>query len=171
MIELMVVVTILVVLSLVAVVSYKKYIRRGKNMEAIYMLGDIGMKQATYFGMYGQYVDTRSGPSAFGDGDYYPAGSIANGDKPWSILCPDHQSSYPGWCALGSRPSSATVNYQYVTVGWAPGDPSPPTIYIKNPERHWWYAVARGDLDGNGVHSRFIMSSEVSEVYYYNEIE
>lgn len=169
-IELMVTVTILAILSTVAVVSYKRYLRRGKNMEAIYFLSDIGMKQSTYFGAYGQYVDTSATANSFDDDDFYPT-SIAYGNKAWGIVCPDNKDSYPGWCALGARPGSSMVNYQYVTVGWAPGDSDPSDLYIKEPARQWWFAVARGDLDGNSRYSTFILTSEISEVYYFDEME
>ena len=170
-IELMTAVIILAILSTVAVVSYKKYLRRGKNMEAIYFLSDIGIKQTTYFSIHGQFVDTSSSPSTFDEGDFFPT-PITNGDKPWGLTCPADKMTYPGWCGLGARPSTANVNYQYVTVGWEPGvTTAPPARYIKDPNRHWWFAVARGDLDGNGVYSTFILSSEVTEVYYFNEVE
>jgi prepilin-type N-terminal cleavage/methylation domain-containing protein len=170
LIELMITVTILAVLSTVAVVSYKRYLARGKNMEAIYFLADIGMKQSTYFSVYGQYVDTSDDGESFVDDDFYP-GDVANGNKPWEIKCPDNKATYPGWCALGARPGAAEVNYQYVTVGWAPGDGDPPSAYITDPQRQWWYAVARGDLDGDGTMSTFILSSEISEVFYFDEME
>jgi prepilin-type N-terminal cleavage/methylation domain-containing protein len=170
LVELMVTVTILAILSTVAVVSYSRYLARGKNMEAIYFLADIGMKQSTYFSVYGQYVDTSEAANSFDDDDFYPT-DVAHGNKPWEILCPDNKATYPGWCALGARPGSATVNYQFVTVGWAPGDADPPSAYITDPQRQWWYAVARGDLDGDGTMSTFILSSEISEVFYFDEME
>lgn len=168
-VELMAVVTIMAVLTTVAVVSYKKYIRRGKTMEAVNFLSDIGMKQATYFSVYGQYVDTTNSGNSYTSSDFYPA-TITKGDKPWDIECPDDASSYPGWCALGARPNSPTVNFQFLTVGWAPGD-AEPTTWIQDTKRQWWYAVARGDLDGNGVYSTFVLTSEVNSVMYFNENE
>lgn len=167
-IELMAVVTILAVLSMAAVMGYRRYILRGKSMEALHMLADIGMKQAMYFSLYGQYVDTsNSNPAGHINSDFYPA-DIGGGGKDWSISCPDLSGSNPaeGWCALGFRPSSGKVNFQYVTVGWAAGEGgTPSTTYILDPTRQWWYAVARGDLDNNGLYSTFVFSSEVSEIW------
>ncbi|MBM4371196.1 MAG: prepilin-type N-terminal cleavage/methylation domain-containing protein [Deltaproteobacteria bacterium] len=181
--ELMAVVTILAVLTMAAVASYRKYIQRGKSMEAIHMLADIGMKQALYFSLYGHYVDTNGAgktshtippwsgsPGASADG-FYPS-VISGGGKPWEITCPDDAATYPGtgWCALGVRPSGNTVNYQYITVGWAPGEAGTPSSdYIGNPTDHWWYAIARGDLDANGIFSTFVFSNEVNQVWSISE--
>ena len=170
LVELMVTLVVLAILTVVAVVSYSKYTRKAKMMEAIDFLTNIKMKQETYFGTYGQYVDTASSPATFSSSDFYPS-SIAGGNKPWSISCPDDQSSYPGWCALGARPTDDEVNYQYVTVGWQNNDPDPPSDYIEFPERRWWYAEAKGDLDSNGVFSTFRFSSEQKDVFYWHEAE
>jgi prepilin-type N-terminal cleavage/methylation domain-containing protein len=173
-IELMAVVTILSILSIAAVASYRKYSQRGKNMEAIHMLSDIGMKQAMHFSLYGFYVDTTANPgNGFLYSDMYPAtADIPGGQVDWNISCPDDADAYPGWCALGVRPSGK-VNYQYVTEGWAPGDPtgiiSTPGASAKpiilDTSRQWWYAVARGDLDQDGTFKTFIFTSEVNEVF------
>jgi prepilin-type N-terminal cleavage/methylation domain-containing protein len=170
LVELMVTVVILAVLSVVAVVSYAKWTRKARTTEAIQFLSEIGMKQAFYFATYGQFVDTSSGQSTFSDSDFYPD-PITGGDKKWEIKCPGDQDAYPGWCALGARPTSEAVDYQYVTVGYATGDPDPPGRYVPDPTRQWWYAVARGDLDENGVYATFQLSSQQKEVYYWNETE
>ncbi|MFH1529247.1 MAG: prepilin-type N-terminal cleavage/methylation domain-containing protein [Pseudomonadota bacterium] len=170
LIELMAVVTILAVLSMAAVAGYRKYSHRGRNMEAIHMLAEIGMKQAMYFSLYGQYVDTTAtNPAGYANSDFYPA-VITGGQKDWTISCPDDAGTYPGWCALGVRPSSK-VYYQYVTGGWAPNDPTdainmPDGVpMITDATRQWWFAVARGDIDSNGVFKTFVFTSEVNEVY------
>jgi len=178
LIELMAVVTILAVLSMAAIASYRKYAHRGKNMEAIHMLAEIGMKQAMYFSLYGEYVDTTWSSNAlaqFTNDDWYPS-EISGGQKDWSIACPANANVYPGWCALGVRPGSGTVNYQYVTTGWAPNDPvaaleipsdgpngAAPLLF--DTTRQWWVAVARGDLDQNGLYKTFAFTSEVNEVF------
>jgi len=171
LVELMVTVVILAILSVVAGISYKKYMRKARTTEAITFLSDIKMKQETYYQTYGQYVDTSASESAHSDSDFHPT-VISGGDRKWEISCPQDANSYPGWCALGSRPTGGTTNYQYVTVGWAPEDPEPSNVYIKDPERRWWYAVAHGDLDTASANkSTFILTSEVTEVYYFNENE
>ena len=170
LIELMITVVVFSILTVVATVSYSKYIRKAKVNEVINFMTDIKIKQETYFSQYGQYVDTSSNGVSFGDGDFYP-GSIAGGEKSWAIKCPDDQAAYPGWCALGAHPGSLTVDYQFVTVGWAPGDGDPPSQYIRDPQRRWWYAVARGDIDEDGAYSSFVYSSELTEVNMWDETE
>jgi prepilin-type N-terminal cleavage/methylation domain-containing protein len=172
LIELMVTVVIIAILGLVASVSYQKYIRRARTTEAISFLSDIKLKQETYFQTYGQYVDTSSAQASHGDSDFYPS-PITYGRKKWEINCPGDAASFPGWCALGARPTGHEneINYQYVTVGWQTGDPDPPEQYIRDSGRRWWYAIARGDLDGNNLFSTFLLTSELAEVNYWNENE
>jgi len=171
LIELMVTVTIIMILSTVAVISYKRVMYKARMGEAIAVLADIKMKQVTYFSLYGQYVDTSANQASFAESDFYPQ-PIGGGGKTWGIRCPDDQSSYPGWCGLGVRPANVNdVNFQFVTVGWAPGDPDPPANFIQDPDRHWWFAVARGDLDNNGIFSTFILTSEIAEAIFQNETE
>jgi len=178
-IELMAVVTILAVLTMAAVVSYRKYSMRGKNMEAIHMLSEIGMKQALHFSLYGEYVDSfpcTPDNQQFSNSSFYPE-TIGEGPQEWEISCPDDADTYPGWCALGIRPSGE-VQYQYVTGGWAPGDAiapinipsdgpngSAPMLLADAMTTQWWYAVARGDLDQNGLYKTFVFTSEVNEVF------
>jgi len=171
LIELMAVLAILSILSMAAVMSYQRYIRNARSMEAIHMLADIGVKQATYFSLYGQYVDTTTSPIKIDEGnsaDFYPS-TVGAGYQPWSIACPNTDAQLQGWCALGVTPSANRVRYQYATCGWGPNETgTPPTTRISDPTRKWWYAVARGDIDGNGQYSTFVFSSEVSEVYSFS---
>ena len=170
LIELMVTVVVLAILSVVAVVSYSKYVKKARIQDVITFLSDIKMKQETYFQQFGHYVDTSSAAASYTNSDFYPSG-IAGGDVEWEIECPDDQATYPGWCALGARPGKDRVDYQYVTVGWQNGDPDPPADIIEDPDRRWWFAVAQGDLDENGIFSEFILTSEHPEVMMFNEME
>ena len=170
LVELMIGVVILAILSVVATVAYTKYIRKARSTEAITFLSDIKLKQETYYQTYGEYVDTSSSAASFTNSDFYPS-PIVGGEKDWAIKCPEDNGSYPGWCALGARPTAETVNYQYVTVGWRTDDPDPPVVHIKDPNRRWWFAEARGDLDENAVFSTFRLSSELVNVNFWNENE
>ncbi len=171
LIELMITVVVLGILTVVAMVSYSRYIRKAKTNDVISFLADIKIKQETYFSQYGHYVDTTGAPGAtHGDGDFYPAG-IAGGDKPWGIRCPADQLAFPGWCALGAHPGADTVDYQYVTVGWSPDDGNPPADLIARPQARWWYAIGRGDTDSDGVFASFILTSELKEVQVFSETE
>jgi len=170
LIELMIAVVVLAILAVVAGVSYSKYVRKARTTEAITFLSDIKMKQESYFQTYGHYVDTSSAEASHSDSDFYPS-PIKGGDKKWEISCPNDMATYPGWCSLGARPTAERVNYQFVTVGWQTGDSNPSGNLIKNPDRRWWYAEARGDLDENNIHSTFRLTSELTEVVMFNENE
>ena len=170
--ELMVTVVILGILTMVATVGYRRYKIKAKSTEAISFLANIKMKQVTYFQTYGQYVDTSNSPASHSEGDFYPSfpSNDSSEDMDWEIECPDNKTQYPGWCALGARPTGGKCSFQYVTVGWASGDAKPPNNYIKDYARRWWYAEARGNLDGNNaLYSQFILTSEVTEPMIFNE--
>lgn len=174
LVELMVAVAVLAILSVIATVSYSKYIRKARTTEAITFLADIKMKQETYHQTYGMYVKTSSADNAISDADFYPKTKNSDGYYKWEMKCPEDKGSYPGWCALGSRPTAEEGNYQYVTVGWQPQDPpvaAPDGKYIKDGTRRWWFAEARGDLDENNVYSTFRLSSELTQVVFWNENE
>lgn len=169
LIELMTVVAILAVLSTVAVFSYKAYMRKARTQEAIAFLMDIKMKQDTYFMTYSRYVDTGANPD-----DFYPVMTASPvewlaGGTTWDCDSPPNMA-ITGFCALGIRPTSQHTWFQYVTIGWAPGDPAPPAApdgqYIQDPTRRWWFARARGFAGGDGYSLPFElrMSSEVNEV-------
>jgi len=168
----MIAVVVLAILSVVAGVSYRKYIYKARTTEAITYLAHIKMKQETYFQTYGQYVDTSSSGHSYTDSDFYPSepSKSQEMDMKWEIDCPDDAAQYPGWCALGVRPTSETIRFQYVTVGWASGD-SDPDEHINDPDRRWWYAVARSDMDRNHVYSTFILTSEITEPMMFKETE
>jgi len=172
LIELMVTIVIIAILGLVAAVSYNRYVRKARTTEAINFLSGIKMKQETYMQTYGSYVDTSASPASHGNGDFYPQ-QLGEGHKKWEIECPSDAAAYPGWCALGARPTPTDdVNYQYVTVGWQNGDPEPPNEYIKDPDRRWWYAIALGaDLNEDGVIPTFLFSNELSSPSMWNEVD
>ena len=181
LIEMMVTIAIIAILSVVAAVGYKRYIHKARVSEATAFLASIKMKQETYFQTYGQYVDsTISSPACnHNASDLYPALTALSlpVEMSWNIECPDDQETYAGWCALGARPiggghnAAPTSNFQYVTIGWAPDDCDPPTRYIQDPNRRWWYAVAHSDMDRDGVLSTFIMSSESADIHMFNETD
>jgi prepilin-type N-terminal cleavage/methylation domain-containing protein len=169
LIELMTVVAILAVLSTVAVFSYKAYMRKARTQEAIAFLMDIKMKQDTYFMTYSRYVDTGANAE-----DYYPTMLSSPtewlpGSSTWDCDNPPNQAIL-GFCALGIRPTTQYTWFQYVTMGWAPGDAAPPDAadgpIIRDPTRRWWFARAKGyaGSDGYSLPFELRLTSEVSEV-------
>lgn len=169
LIELMMVVVILGVLATVALFSYKSYLRKARTGEAVAFLMDIKMKQETYFMTYSRYVDTGPTPDSFyPDPMPYIPYPWLGGMTSWDCTNPPNQA-IQGFCALGISPTTPDTWFQYVTIGWAPGDtvppPSPQGPWIRDGSRRWWFARARG-YAGSGATLPFELriSSEVNEV-------
>lgn len=168
LVELMFVVAILGVLSVVAVASYKGYMKKAHAQEAIAFLMDIKMKQETYFMTYSQFVDTGNTPE-----DMFPALNLIPDrwlpvGSQWNCVTPTN-NAMRGFCALGIRPRQEMTHFQFVTMGWQPGDvvpaPSPQGAWIQNAGRRWWFARARSWADGSRqLTYDFRLSSEINEV-------
>lgn len=166
LIELMVAVVILSVLATVAVFSYRRYAARARSQEAMAFLLEIKLKQETYFATYGQYATTDP------YNNFYPAGDPAGGDPlEWETDCVAGSATLKAWCTLGVRPQLGACDsgtgqctyHGYQTEGWYPGAPAPPANTINATNRPWWYARARGDVDGDGRVSNWYFSSELNE--------
>lgn len=171
LIELMVVVVIVGILATVAVGSYKRFTRRARVQEAIAMLGDIRIKQETYFQTYHRYVSTSTGAN-----DFWPhVTSWVEMDTPWGIDCTQtgDVTAHPGWCALGAGYRAIEiVNFEFQVMARDPAAPVvPPVKYITNPNQDWWYARARADFDVDGIYSDIYLSSEMKEPFLDNELE
>lgn len=171
LIELMIVVVIIAILATVAVASYKRFSRRARVQEAIAFLGDVRIKQESYYQTYHRYISSGNGTS-----DWYPKSMdwVAGGNF-WAIDCnkTGDQQAFPGWCGLGAGYASGQeVQFQFLVVGRDPANPiTPDTAYIKKPEQDWWYARARADFDVDGVYSDIFLSSELREPFLDNELE
>ncbi len=171
LLELMAVMAILAVLGTIALFSYKVYLRKARNGEAVAFLMDIKMKQETYFMAYSQYVSTATTPDGFYPDSFPVAPSpwITN-SRPWNCSAPAN-IAITGFCALGISPTSDDTFFQYVTMGWDPVvNKTVPAAgakgaYIRDPARRWWFARARG-FAGTGatLPFEFRTSSEVSEI-------
>ena len=171
LIELMVVVVIVGILATVAVGSYKRFTRRARVQEAIAMLGDIRIKQETYYQTYHRYVSTSASTN-----DFWPnVADWREQDTIWGIDCTQagDVAAHPGWCALGAGYRTIEViNFEFQVIARDPTTPViPPVKYITNPNVDWWYARARADFDVDGVFSDIYLSSEMKEPILDNELE
>ncbi len=165
LVELMMVVVLLGVLATVAVFSYKGYMRRARLAEGVAFLMDVKLKQETYFTTYSQYVD--SGTTV---NDFYPTDANFQPDKipvswGWDCSASGLSMAEQAFCALGLNPAAPETYFQYVTIGWAPGDGAPPADYIPDPSRRWWLARARTYWDSAGrLPVELRLSSQLPEV-------
>ena len=171
LIELMVVVVIIGILATVAIGSYRRFSRRARVQEAIAMLGDIRIKQETYYQTYHRYVSTSTSNTEF----WPHVADWTLMDTAWGIDCtqPSDVTAHPGWCALGAGYRvNEQVNFEFQVLARDPAAPvAPPVTYIQNPAQDWWYARARADFDVNGVFSDIYLSSELKEPVLMNELE
>ncbi|MCO4761156.1 MAG: prepilin-type N-terminal cleavage/methylation domain-containing protein [Myxococcales bacterium] len=171
LLELMIVVVIVAILATVAVASYKRFSRRARVQEAIAFLGDVRIKQESYYQTYHRYVS--SGTSFT---DWWPK-SLNSGTSmaAWGINCSKSgdQTAHPGWCALGAGFSSAQeVQFQYMVWARDPANPTaPPAGYIQDANQDWWIARARADFSNDGKFSNIYLTSELREPILENETE
>ena len=170
LLELMAVMAILSVLSMTAMFSYKVYIRKARNGEAVAFLMDIKMKQETYFMAYSRYVSTATTPDGFYPDSFpYSPYPWVTSSRPWDCATPGTSAAIKGFCALGISPTSEETFFQYVTMGWEPGADPPAAgtngAYIRDPTRRWWFARSRG-FAGTGptLPFEFRISSELNEI-------
>lgn len=181
LIELMIVVTIVAILSIVAVTSYRYYARRAYAQEARQLLLELKTKQETYFSEYGQYVSSSTGVS---NADFYPtahpSGSGSGNAEPWdwgTLNCVSPSGTKDtGFCHLAYKPTGNTY-FQIVTNGWGPtNQPSSlatgyPFIDNMDLTKRWYYGIARRDADEDGTFATFIVTSQSNEIVAIDELE
>lgn len=167
LVELMVVVAIVAALSTLAVYGVRKYVSASKASEPIYMIGQIKTAQEAWREEFHAYYDVSSAMN-----NYYP-GPPENKKKHW--VNPGH-SNWDKWKHLGvSTPNP--VQFGYVVRAGNPGDVpySPGTSQAMNwpnPTTEPWFVVlAVGDMNQDGIYSRFVGSSFASEIYAENDSE
>ena len=155
LVELMIVVVIIGVLSVLAVLGFKKNTYAARNAEAQQFLGAVRVGQANYFQAYGQYCgNTR--PAV------WPADVPREKKVDWGT--PDNE-----WRDLGVRPAGS-VWFQYRLAAGQPGDATGEGGIADN-TKPWFWVQARGDFNGNGIFSTFEATSEKAEIYIEKENE
>lgn len=169
LVELMVVVVILGILSAIAMPIYQGSRRRAMAVEASDVLSNIVRAQEAYRAHFGTYSDVSHDETLSGSGEG-TSGAEAGTDWWPRATTPNGQPFYTGlpasWNQLGMRPRD-TVRFSYKT--WSGNSNVVPSIgssgdlgwsSLQPLERGiWFYACARGDLDGDGVYSRIETSS------------
>lgn len=162
LVELMIVVVIIGVLAVLAITGYRKYTYSARNGEAQQFLGAVRAAQQMYFEAYNVYCGD---PQP----EVWPAQlpSAATGkiawDSPDAPLPEDN-----AWYQLGIR-SPGRVWFQYRLAAGEPGDGGGRAI--RDADRHWFWAQANGDFNGDGTLSTFEVTSEKPDVYIENENE
>ena len=150
LIELMIVVAIIGILAAVAIPSFQSYLQRSRTTEAVVFLGEIKQRQEAYRAEFGQYCNVPT---------WNPAAMPAGGDK--SVF----DGSAAGWAQLGAAPDGAT-RFQFMTRAGPPG--TNPGIAGYDGSDFWWFAQARGDLDGDGELVIFESYSASNHIFIAN---
>ncbi len=137
LIELMIVVTIIGVLSAIAIPTFRSYMYKTKTSEAIGFLGEIRQKQESYRSEFGQYCAV-SGATW---GTYTPAAVPGSQRVAWP--------GGAGWTQLGAAPDTM-VYFQYASLAGPPGTTPPGGLGYTGAD-FWSVSRAIGDLDGDGA--------------------
>jgi prepilin-type N-terminal cleavage/methylation domain-containing protein len=167
LVELAVVVVIVGVLSVIAVVGYRKIVMRGKLAEATHVIGAIRIAQEDHKSEKGYYADigaTTFCPQA-GDGtkktQWNPA--CNGGTSPWSLL-PVHVADP---VLFGYKTSGGSTGFadKYSTSGWV-NYSSQPT------DRPWYQIYAEADIDpGSTAKTQFVTTNGTNQIFSQNEGE
>ena len=135
LLELMITVTILAVLAVVAMTSYKYYIRSARAEEAKEMLLGVKMAQAQYFSTFSQYVSTGSAETALFPAKHAKLASGGDDNLMWDWSadlgnCKSPTTTALGWCHLAFQPQGPTY-FRAITIGWdkAKGTTAPSSGY------------------------------------------
>lgn len=162
LVELMIVVVIIGVLSVLAITGYRKYTYAARNAEAQQFLGAVRAAQEAYFQAWGRYCGEPVAEEWPADIPTSQTGKLA-WDSPDDPLPEDS-----AWYALGVR-SPGRVWFQYRLAAGRPGQAG--GAAIRDANRHWFWAQANGDFDGDDTTSTFEVTSEKADVFIENENE
>jgi Tfp pilus assembly protein PilE len=137
----MITVTILGILSAIAIPMMGSYIMRSRATEATGFLAEIKSRQEAYradFGCYADVSDSRM--------DLWPQGTPGRTVQDWG--------SNAKWNALGAVPPGRKTLFVYSTVAGPPNTTPATKGYDTrgfNGLDFWFVSLAVGDLDGDGV--------------------
>lgn len=164
LVELAVVVVIVGILSVIAVVGYRKYIQSTKISEAQTMISAIRIAQEDHRAEKGTYADIGPG--------YCPAGAGVVGFKfGWTPTCSGGGTA-ANWSVLPVH-ADGPVLFAYSTTAGGAWTAPPDTGWVNwgAPTANPWYTVrARCDLDGNpGDYTMLVGSSFSNQIFSRNE--
>jgi prepilin-type N-terminal cleavage/methylation domain-containing protein len=184
-VELLIVVVIIGILAAIAGPAYSRHRYRALAVEASEVLSQIANAQESYRSEFNMYSDVSNdfslaSPTTEGArgtlGTWWPAlGAPAAGTNGQV----DFYTGLPAaWNQLGVRPRQL-VRYSFQSIA---GNPAvTPSVgvsgnlgYTSLPaaqQGQWYYAAAAGDLDADGIYSRFEVSSLSRTLTVINETE
>ena len=160
LIEAMIVVAIIGILSMLAVVAYRSWIRTSYLTEAQGMVANIRTAEEAFVAENGGYLDVSG---TLGAGHTYPLATPGSSKTEWGGPCGAGQCVNPaiGWTALAVKPS-APVIFGYSVIADQVQPPSarvgPITIDGKaldyssmNNGAPWYFIEADANVSGDGA--------------------
>jgi type II secretory pathway pseudopilin PulG len=172
----MIVVAIVGVLSVLAVVGYRKLVMSSHTSEAVHMIGAIRSAEEAYHAETQTYVPTSTdaysnwypaaAPGAFKTGwGAYGACNVAAPTSGCFQLLPVHVDGPVMFgYTTAAGPAGAVPALGYPTT-LAPPPPIPPGTSSMD----WYWITAKGDINGNGLQLAFVMGSSFTNDLYVSE--
>jgi len=170
LVELLAVVTITGILSVLAVVGFRRHMQASRGGEALSVIQAIRSAEESYMAENHGYLNV----STDNEGkNWYPQTTPSTTRHPF--LRSAH-ADYKRWRQLAPSVNE-TVMFGYLVNAGAPGTPIPalqtaatPTFLAAQP-LDWYVIQASGDVDGNGVFARYASTSLTGEIYIEKEGE
>jgi prepilin-type N-terminal cleavage/methylation domain-containing protein len=174
LIEAMVTVIIVGILSLVAILGYRRVIHRAYLAEAQDMVSTIRKAQEAFRAENGGYLDVSLG---LGPGYDYPLPTPGKSKTAWGGTCTTCQNPATGWSALNVA-SGAPLAFGYSTRADNKVGPPSFTIMVNGQafdmtqmSAPWYVVEADGDLDGNGLFCSVFGFSHTNQLFVNQEGE
>jgi prepilin-type N-terminal cleavage/methylation domain-containing protein len=185
LIELMAVVVIIGVLSVIAVVGYRRYVTSSRMAEATQIVGDIRAAQERRKQETGSYANISN---AISPASAYPAANPGEFATAWGAKCSSTACvANTDWTLLPVRPNGPVV-FGYTTLAGSGGTSTPAsagvTVVMGGTTVNWvsvnggvaitnpWYVVgAFDDWNHNGVYATVIGDSFTNQLMTANEGE
>jgi len=163
--ELMTVVTIVGVLSAIAIPTFSDYIYKSRTSEASEFLGVIRLREESYRSEFGVYCPTLAAsavPNAASSlavaSNLVPNPTTTRRDAKPFVTTPE-------WQQLGARPTGP-VRFGYGVAAGTPADAAAQNLGWDSANADFWYvARATGDLDGDDVFVTFEIYSATKAIW------
>jgi len=170
LVELLAVVTITGILSVLAVVGFRRHMQASRGGEALSVIQAIRSAEESYMAENHGYLNVSTDSEGK---NWYPQTTPTT--KRYGFVKSAH-GDYKRWRQLAPSVEQ-TVLFGYLVNAGVPGTTVPalqttaaPTFPSTQP-LDWYLIQASGDVDGNGVFSRYATTSMTNEVYIEREGE
>ena len=164
----MVVLTLVAVLAMIGIASFRKSVSSSKSVEAVTMIQAIRAAEESYRAENQEYMDVSTGT------DWYPASTFGPVAMGWASRFGTHVDG-AAFQTLNVVVNQA-VQYRYLVNAGGAGDTPPTPVSVSLPAwpamtAPWYLIQARADVDSDGKFSNAIATSFSTEVYLDNEGE